>query len=155
MADKNPPKHLILYDYKTQNSRAFSYKRDEMSHYHKMQLGTYMYMLRNGSVKSLREDWNGVDLGKLTEARIMKISKDDLRMSEEQLMWTPALEKEIVGYWSTLNGYWKAKTIPKCTCADREGGFMAKEKWNPFWFNGEPCSLEYYQQWKEKERAKV
>lgn len=42
-----PKQHLILYDYKTQNSRAFSYKRPEMSHYHKMQLGTYMYMLRN------------------------------------------------------------------------------------------------------------
>lgn len=39
--------HLILYDYKTQNSRAFNYKRPDMSYYHKMQLGTYMYMLRN------------------------------------------------------------------------------------------------------------
>lgn len=41
-----PEQHLILYDYKTQNSRAFSYKRDEMSRYHKYQLATYMYMLR-------------------------------------------------------------------------------------------------------------
>lgn len=39
-------KHLILYDYKTQNSRAFSYKRPDMSYFHHMQLGTYMYMLR-------------------------------------------------------------------------------------------------------------
>jgi hypothetical protein len=38
--------HLILYDYKTQNSRAFSYKRPNMSHYHRYQLGSYMYMLR-------------------------------------------------------------------------------------------------------------
>lgn len=39
-------KHLILYDYKTVNSQSFKYKHD-LSYYHKMQLGTYMYMLRN------------------------------------------------------------------------------------------------------------
>lgn len=38
--------HLILYDYKTQNSRAFSYKRPNMSYYHKYQLATYMLMLK-------------------------------------------------------------------------------------------------------------
>lgn len=37
---------LILYDYKTVNSQAFKYKKDKMSRYHTMQLGTYMYMLR-------------------------------------------------------------------------------------------------------------
>ena len=36
---------VILYDYKTQNSRAFSYTRPQMSHYHRMQLGTYLYLL--------------------------------------------------------------------------------------------------------------
>jgi len=40
--------HLILYDYKTAHSRSFTYAKDRpMSYYHKMQLGTYMYMLRN------------------------------------------------------------------------------------------------------------
>jgi hypothetical protein len=76
----------------------------------------------------------------LTEGRILKIDKDALRMSEEQLLWTPALEKEVYEYWSTLNGYWKSKKMPKCTCADYEGGFMALEKWNPFYYDGEPCS---------------
>lgn len=127
----------IVYDYKTQNSRAFSYKRPEMSHYHRGQLGTYMYMLRKTHPD-------------ITEGRILKISKDDLRMNEEQLIWTPELEKEIVGYWSTLNGYWKNKKIPKCTCADFEGGFLAKEKWNPFYYEGEPCSLAYYTKCKEE-----
>ena len=40
---------LMLVDYKTQNSMAFSWAKKTnapMSHYHKMQLGTYMYMLR-------------------------------------------------------------------------------------------------------------
>jgi len=159
--------HLILYDYKTQNSRAFSYKRPEMSHYHKMQLGTYMYMLRNGGwavadssgvkgmVASL-QDGTLIPTTKLTEARILKISKDDLRMSEEQLLWTPALEKEVYQYWSTLNGYWSAKTLPRCTCADYEGGFMAKEAYNPYFYKGEPCSEAWYKEWKlskEEENA--
>lgn len=127
---------LILYDYKTQNSRAFGYKRDEMSHYHKMQLGTYMYMLRNS------------DYPELTEGRILKIEKDTMRMLEEQLLWTAQLEKEIVGYWSTLNGYWKRQVIPRCTCADFEGGFLARERYNPYFFDGEPCSIKLYEQWK-------
>lgn len=150
-------KHLILYDYKTQNSRAFSYKRDAMSHYHKMQLGTYMYMLRKDSRDTIKK-LEGIELdvlplcANLTEARILKISKDDLRMTEEQLLWSSKLEKEIVGYWSTLNGYWKAKTIPACTCADYENGFMAKEAYNPYWFDGEPCSLVVLAKWKKEKQ---
>lgn len=141
------PDRLILYDYKTQNSRAFSYKRPDMSHYHKMQLGTYMYMLRqNKAIDTF-------SYGGLTEARILKISKDDLRMNEEQLMWSPQLEKEVYEYWSTLNGYWKSKKIPKCTCADFEGGFLAKEAWNGYFFDGEPCSVKLYEKFKEERDA--
>lgn len=47
--------HLILYDYKTQNSRAFSYKRPEMSWYHSRQLGTYMMMMRNLAKEELKK----------------------------------------------------------------------------------------------------
>lgn len=147
---EHAPKHLILYDYKTQNSRAFSYKRPEMSHYHKMQLATYMYMLRNYKGLITRSDVI-VTNKELTEARILKISKDDLRMSEEQLLWSPALEKEVYEYWSTLNGYWKSKTIPRCTCADYEGGFLAKEAYNDYFYDGEPCSLKWYEKNKPKE----
>lgn len=167
LKDKHP-EHLILYDYKTQNSQAFSYKRPAMSHYHRMQLGTYMYMLRNGSEKiepsayTVQYASPGVP-GKvkgfrkfaypdLTEGRILKISKDDLRMTEEQLLWTPNLEKDIVSYWATLNGYWAAKTIPKCTCKDYEGGFMSKEAYNPFYYEDEPCSLAWLKKWKEEQR---
>lgn len=124
---------LIAYDYKTANSRSFDYKK-ELSHFHKMQLGTYLYMLRN--------DYD------VEEGRILILEKDTLRTKEFVLDWTPQLEKEIVGYWNTLNGYWKKRTMPKCTCADYEGGFMAKEKFNPYYYNGEPCSLEWYEKWK-------
>lgn len=86
----------------------------------------------------------------LTESRICKISKDDLRQREEVLLWSPALEKEVVGYWKTLNGYWKTRKIPKCTCADYEGGFMAKEKFNPFFYDGEPCSVKWLEHCKKE-----
>ena len=40
--------HLILYDYKTQNSKAFTWQKGRpMSYYHRNQLGSYMMMLRN------------------------------------------------------------------------------------------------------------
>lgn len=127
----------ILYDYKSANSRSFTYAKDRpISHYHKMQLGTYMYMLRQ------REKFHGV--AKLTEARVMSISKDDLRLAEKQLIWSPVLEKEVVGYWRTLNGYWKRVKIPACTCHKYEGGFMAREQYNPYFYKGEPCSLKWY-----------
>ncbi len=41
--------HLILYDYKTVNSRSFTWAKkngNEMSYYHRYQLGTYMMMLK-------------------------------------------------------------------------------------------------------------
>lgn len=129
--------HLILYDYKSAHSRSFHYSKNRpMSHYHKMQLGTYMYMLRQKP--------NLLGLPQLTEARILKISKDDLCLAEHQLMWSAALQKEVVGYWDTLNGYWRAIKIPKCTCDKYEGGFMAKELYNPYFYEGEPCSLKWY-----------
>lgn len=40
--------HLILYDYKTAHSKWFEYvKGRPVSHYNKMQLGTYMYMIKH------------------------------------------------------------------------------------------------------------
>lgn len=149
-----PPKdHLILYDYKTQNSRAFTHQKGKpISHYHKMQLGTYMYMLRRRE----KNNYNGFTINEhidliqeLSEARILKISKDDLRMDEQQLLWSPELEQEVYEYWSTLNGYWKNNALPRCTCADYEGGFMAKENYNPFFYNGEPCSQKWYDMHKQ------
>lgn len=94
-------------------------------------------------------------IGKVDEGRILKVSKDDMSESEEQLLWTAGLEKTVYEYWSTLNGYWAAKKIPKCTCAEIEPnqktgiGFMASEKYNPFYFQGEPCSLVWYTIYKE------
>ena len=88
----------------------------------------------------------------MQEARILKIEKDALMMGEQQLMWTPDLEQDVVSFWRTLNGYWKKQTMPKCTCADYESGFMAKEAYNGYYYNGEPCSLEYYKRWKESKK---
>lgn len=145
--------NLILYDYKTQNSQAFTWAKKQqrpMSHYHTLQLGTYMYMLRKQPTNVIRFDDYPKDILKnLSEARILKISKDDLRMAEEQLLWTPVLEKKVVEYWTTLNGYWREKKIPSCTCAKFEvnqktgKGFMADPRYNPYFYNNEPCSIEW------------
>ena len=150
--------NLILYDYKTAHSASFKFKKmqKEIGHYHKMQLGTYMYMLKNTQTPelvSLLEDTPNLD-----EARILSISKDDLRMDEKQLLWTPKLEKEVYEYWKTLNGYWKNKKMPKCTCLDFDGGFMGKRSakgkfYNDFFYEDEPCSLKWYELWKESKPA--
>lgn len=144
-AIKDAKSHLILYDYKTQNSGAFSYQKGRpMSYYHRMQLGTYMYMIRSESFSPMQGLTPIVyDLAALTEARILKISKDDLRMSEQQLIWSLELESDVEKYWGVLNGHWKAKTLPECTCANHEGGFLAKEAYNDYFYNGEPCSIEW------------
>ena len=145
---------LILYDYKTVNSRSFMWAKkngNKMSYFHRMQLGTYMYMIRKGG--AFHEKFEPVFKSKdLKEARILKIEKDALMMGEQQLFWDEELSREILDWWTTLNKYWKEKKIPPCTCADQEGGFMAKEKWNPFYKYDEPCSLKYYNEWKEKQK---
>lgn len=154
------PDRLVLYDYKTAHSASFNYSKNRpMGDYHTMQLATYMYMLRKMSVEELVKmagDWKSY--GELTEARILSISKDDLRMDEKQLMWSPELEKRVYEYWSTLNGYWKAKTLPKCTCLDYDGGFMGRRSskgkvYNDYFYNDEPCSLEWYNLWKESKNG--
>lgn len=80
----------------------------------------------------------------LTESRVMNLSKDDLRMSEVQYLYSPELEKEVVTYWETLNKYWADKKLPPCTCHEQAGGFMANPKWNPYYYNDKPCSLEWF-----------
>lgn len=137
---------LILYDYKTQNSRAFTWQKGKpMSHYHRMQLGTYIYMLRKAPNIISDERFS---TERLDEGRILKISKDDLRTAEQQLMWSYELEQDVVMFWGGLNAHWKNKTLPKCTCADYEGGFMAKEAYNPFFYQNESCSIKWYEKCK-------
>lgn len=142
--------NLILYDYKTANSRSFTYSKGRpISHFHKMQLGTYAYMLRKTDMRSTGDrPWDSKDL---TDLRALKISKDDLRMEEKLVTYDAQLEQEVYEYWATLNGYWNKRQVPKCTCADFENGFLAKEAYNPFFFNGEPCSIEYYKKWKAEQ----
>lgn len=163
--------HLILYDYKTQNSRAFTWQKkngSSMSYFHRLQLGTYMYMLRNID-NILRNDtlyrlMDDIDLRNLAESRILKISKDDLRMSEELLFWDEKLEKDVTDYWKALNYHWEqisrtgshqAELMPPCTCADHEGGFMAKAAYNPYFYEDEPCSLAWYEKCKKEGLIKI
>jgi hypothetical protein len=144
--------NLILIDYKTAHSQSFKYKVGKpMGHFHRMQLGTYLYMLRSKDfVFDNPKERFEIPKNTISEARICLISKDDLRMAEQQLLWTASLEKDVYSYWSTLNGYWKAQTIPKCTCLDIEGGWLGSEKYNDYFYKGEPCSLDWYRESKEK-----
>lgn len=143
---------LILYDYKTVNSQQFKYKKDRMSYYHRLQLGTYMYMIRNAETKSLgKKFYEAYRLnGNLKEARIMTISKDDHRQDELALIWNDMLENDVINYWKELNAHWEKKTFPECTCDEEENGFMAKEKWNPYFYEDEPCSMEWYDKCKKE-----
>lgn len=134
---------LILYDYKTQNSKAFTWQKGKgISHLHRYQLGTYMCMLRK-------------QYPELDEARILKISKDDLRFAEEQLLWSPQLEADIDEYWTSLKRYWvryqEDGTLPACNCKEIDGGWFGNRNsrggiWNDFFYNEEPCSGEWMEQ---------
>ena len=127
----------ILYDYKSVSSRSFSYKKeDEVGYYHMMQVGTYLYMLNKKG-----------DFGLIKEGRLLHISKDDLRQMEQQVLWTKELAKEVIAYWLEMNKAWgafkKSGWLPPCTCADHDGGFLAKEAYNDWHYEGEPCSATW------------
>lgn len=148
---------LILYDYKTAHSRSFHYAKDRpISYYHKMQVGTYMHMVRQLEGQESVVFKYPKLLKDLSEARVLKISKDDLCMDEKQVLWTPQLEKEVLDYWQELGLAWEKYqndgTLPPCTCADHEGGFMSKPQYNPFFYEGEPCS-EAWLKLKLKEKS--
>jgi hypothetical protein len=151
---------LILYDYKTAHSASFNYKKNqtEIGHYHKNQLATYMYMLRSGVAKLDSEALD--DPQALKEARVLTISKDDLRLHETQLLWSDELEKEVVGYWTTLNKWWKERKMPPCTCLEHDGGFMGKKSakgkfYNDYFYQDEPCSLDWFNKMKDEGRIKA
>lgn len=130
---------FVLYDYKTRNSKSFHYAK-RPSELHRMQLGTYMMMLGASGRQ------------KIKEARVLNISKDDLRMTEVVYEYTPELEQEVISYWEEVNRLWSSRTIPECTCASIQGGFMAKQEYNPYFYNNEPCSLEWFNLDKEAVR---
>jgi hypothetical protein len=146
---------LILMDYKTQHSNAFTWQKGKpASYFHKMQVGTYMYMLQGDwllkhklAVDASR--WGALS-GEVKEARILKISKDDLRMDENQILWSEELSSEVRDYWTSLNKHWAERKMPPCTCHVHENGFLAKEKYNPYFFNGKPCSIELYNKFKKE-----
>ena len=118
-----------------------------------------MYMIRKLQKEDVKPEW----LDKypdVAEARILSISKDDLRLDEKQLLWGPHLEKEIYEYWATLNGYWENRTIPKCTCLEHDGGFMGRRSakgkvYNDFFWEDEPCSLKWYAKCKKEGRLET
>lgn len=149
---------LVLYDYKTAHSASFNYKKrqTEIGYYHKMQLATYMTMLRSKTFvfKNPKEKYE-IPPNTLQEARILSISKDDLRMHETQLLWSDELGAEVKEYWTTLNKYWTDKKMPPCTCLDKDGGFMGRKSakgkfYNDYFYNDTPCSEEWLKLTKEK-----
>lgn len=155
---------LLLIDYKTVNSKSFTWARKQlkttgieqpMGHFHRMQLGTYMYMLRNNRFESLEKILpKGPMFKPLEEARILRIEKENLMMDEKQLMWSPELEADVLAFWNELNQWWNAKKIPRCTCAVHENGFMAQEKYNPYFYGGNPCSISWYELCKKERKLK-
>lgn len=148
---------LLLLDYKTRNSRNFDYAK-RPSYFHKMQLGTYMYMLRKNGLDKLGKELDEFFQHTVEEARTLNIEKDTLRMAEVQYMWSDDLRQDIELYWRQLNGFWKNYelngSLPPCTCANHEGGFLAKEAYNPYFYEGKPCSLEWLGLWETKDASK-
>ncbi len=141
---------LVLYDYKTVHSKALNYPA-ELKKTHRMQVGTYMYLLRE-------------EYPTLTLARIMEISKDDFLIREIGLQWSDELKADIEAYWTELNDWWeiyhKTGKLPPCTCEERVGSwFSTRNKygkvWHDFFYEGTPCSQKWFDMWKEKQDKEV
>jgi hypothetical protein len=136
--------HLVLYDYKTAHSKWFEYAKSKpVSYYNRMQVGTYMYMLRQSNPQRISTN-PPITTKELSEARVLKISKDDLRLFEYQILWDKELEGAVFTYWNNLDWAWRDYqtnwSLPECTCHKHENGFLAREKYNPYFYEGQPCS---------------
>lgn len=120
--------------------------------------GKYKHGMTGTPIYKAMSDAQVEMIANLSESRVCSISKDDLRMDEKQLTWDDQLEAEVLGYWEALNKWWvsykERGELPNCTCADHENGFLAREAYNPYFKDGEPCSLKYFKEWqKEKSNA--
>ncbi len=92
---------LILYDFKTVNSMAFTYyNKQGFPKYHKSQLMSYVYFLRKQKYPQLEE------------GRMFYISKDDLRTVEVPVWYNKEWEKKIEAELTLLNEYWKKGELP-------------------------------------------
>ena len=91
---------MILYDFKTVNSMAFTYYlNNQFPPYHKMQLASYCYFLRR-------------QFPELTEMRMLYISKDDLRVEEVEIPYTQELEDKVLKELEILNENWEKEELP-------------------------------------------
>lgn len=121
---------FFLYDYKTRNSRSFSFATKPMPT-HELQIATYKYILDKG------------DKYKIDELRVLNSDKDTLRQVEVVYEYTPELKKKVEDYWTGLNKAWaefnKTGLLPKCTCET----FMATERYNDYFYDGESCSTKW------------
>ena len=91
---------MILYDFKTVNSMAFQYYLNQgFPEYHKMQLASYCYFLR--------QQFPGLE-----EMRMFYISKDDLRVEEVPVWYTQELEDKVLKELNTLNKFWALGELP-------------------------------------------
>lgn len=93
--------HLILYDFKTVNSMAFSYwEKGGFPEYHKSQLMSYIYFLRKQKFPLLEE------------GRMFYISKDDFRVVEIPVLFNDEWEKKTEDELILLNNYWERGELP-------------------------------------------
>ena len=74
-------------------------------------------------------------------------------MTEEPLFWNEDLEHDVKEYWEDLQEAWEeyqqSGELPPCTCFMYENGFMGNAKYNPYYYNDSPCSIDWFNLWKE------
>lgn len=104
---------------KSKNSASFKYMKDGAQVHHKMQLHSYLYMMRKYGGKVIDPVTGAVVKeiaprgGLLRQGCILYISKDDMKMAEYPVF---AEDAELEAMWkfeiNTLNKCWEEKTAP-------------------------------------------
>ncbi len=93
--------YKVLYDFKTVNSRKFTYlARGESDEHYILQLLTYLVFLQGGEHKDLQD------------ARLLYISKDDLRLHQPRYHLTDERKDAIMLDMATMEKHWEEQTLP-------------------------------------------
>ncbi len=118
---------MILYDIKTQHSKAFHYmKTQDVKINHKMQLWTYCKGIReNGYILYFKDGvqvshpGEGVEERKfpplpgLVDCRMLYVSKDDLVLEEKPIPYTPESERLVMAEIAKLDLLMPQETEPE------------------------------------------
>lgn len=95
-----PDERVEVIEIKSMNSNAFRYAKELPKPYHRLQTGSYLWLLRRMGYEA-------------DHGRVIYVSKDNWQLAEPAVGLTPALTRDVLNEVDALNELWEAGVKPR------------------------------------------